>query len=126
MDAMVERERRSKAIRAGGDRQHERTDTGSWVGQPAAIYCRISKVNDDDQTGVDRQERLCREVADRLGLVVRADAVFVDPNRSAWQRNRKRSTSYWTGTWHCCTAVNTLASRTSTRPRGTSVLSWAI
>lgn len=89
MNAMVERERRSKAIRAGRDRQ-ERLDAGSWAGEPAAIYCRISKADDDDQTGVDRQERLCREVADRLGLVIGADAVFVDPNRSAWQRNRKR------------------------------------
>jgi site-specific DNA recombinase len=34
------------------------------------IYCRISKARDEDQTGVDRQERLCREVAQRLGLVI--------------------------------------------------------
>jgi site-specific DNA recombinase len=60
------------------------------VGQPAAIYCRISKSRDEDQTGVDRQERLCREVADRLGLVIVAGCVFVDNNRSAWQRNRNR------------------------------------
>ncbi|MCA1673741.1 MAG: recombinase family protein, partial [Actinobacteria bacterium] len=33
-------------------------------------------------------ERLCREVATRLGLVVAH--VFVDNNRSAWQRTRKR------------------------------------
>lgn len=61
-----------------------------WVGQPAAIYCRISKTRDEDQTGVDRQERLCREVAERLGLEIIAGYVFVDNNRSAWQRSRKR------------------------------------
>jgi hypothetical protein len=61
-----------------------------WVGQPAAIYCRISRARDEDQTGVDRQERLCREVAERLGLVIAPGGVFVDNNRSAWQRNRNR------------------------------------
>jgi DNA invertase Pin-like site-specific DNA recombinase len=60
------------------------------VGDPAAIYCRISSARDEDQTGVDRQERLCREVAERLGLVVVPKCVFVDNNRSAWQRNRHR------------------------------------
>ncbi len=39
---------------------------------------------------MDRQERLCREVAERLGLVIVSGAVFVDNNRSAWQRNRLR------------------------------------
>jgi site-specific DNA recombinase len=39
---------------------------------------------------VDRQERLCREVAERLGLVIAPGCVFVDNNRSAWQRNRCR------------------------------------
>lgn len=61
-----------------------------WAGEPAAVYCRISKARDEDQTGVDRQERLCREVADRLGLVIVPGSVFVDNNRSAWQRSRKR------------------------------------
>lgn len=87
---MTERERRSKAIRAGQTRQRGGQTAESWAGQHAAIYCRISKAGDDDQTGVDRQERLCREVAERLALVVAPDAVFVDPNRSAWQRDRKR------------------------------------
>jgi site-specific DNA recombinase len=64
--------------------------TVRWVGQPAAIYCRISNARDEDQTGVDRQERLCREVADRLGLVVEPGCVFVDNNRSAWKRTRSR------------------------------------
>jgi site-specific DNA recombinase len=80
-----------------GNRLRERTRTrmrdggvSGWAGQPAAVYCRISKARDEDQTGVDRQERLCREVAERLGLVIVAGCVFVDNNRSAWQRGRKR------------------------------------
>ncbi|MFI0817236.1 recombinase family protein [Streptomyces sp. NPDC021098] len=59
-------------------------------GTEAAIYCRISHTDDDDQTGVDRQERICREIAERLGLVVPPSLVFVDNNRSAWRRDRKR------------------------------------
>ncbi len=39
---------------------------------------------------MDRQERLCREVAERLGLDVAVGCVFVDNNRSAWQRRRHR------------------------------------
>ncbi|HET9254845.1 MAG TPA: recombinase family protein [Pseudonocardiaceae bacterium] len=76
----------------GGARGRRGRDGGGsgWVGQPAAIYCRISRARDEDQTGVDRQERLCREVAQRLGLVIAAGCVFVDNNRSAWQRNRCR------------------------------------
>lgn len=86
--AMMQRRRRVAAIEAtsrqgGGGRR-------SWEGEPAAIYCRISKATDDDQTGVDRQERICREIAQRLQLEVPADRVHVDNNRSAWQRNRKR------------------------------------
>jgi DNA invertase Pin-like site-specific DNA recombinase len=60
------------------------------VGQPAAVYCRVSSARDEDQTGVDRQERLCRAVADRLGLVIAPGCVFMDNNRSAWQRRRNR------------------------------------
>ncbi|MFF3468437.1 recombinase family protein [Streptomyces sp. NPDC002619] len=59
-------------------------------GEPAAIYCRISHTKDDDQTGVDRQERICRDIAQRLQLRVDSAHVYVDNNRSAWQRNRKR------------------------------------
>jgi site-specific DNA recombinase len=77
--------------------QRDRTRTRSqeqgssgWAGEPAAIYCRISNARDEDQTGVDRQERLCREVAQRWGLVIASGAVLVDNNRSAWQRTRKR------------------------------------
>jgi DNA invertase Pin-like site-specific DNA recombinase len=61
------------------------------VGLPAAIYCRISQAYDDDQSGVDRQERLCRDVAQRFGLQVGDGLVFVDNNRSAWKRNRRRA-----------------------------------
>ncbi|MCT9010425.1 recombinase family protein [Streptomyces rhizosphaerihabitans] len=59
-------------------------------GEPAAIYCRISHTKDEDQTGVDRQERICREIAERLQLGVESAHIYVDNNRSAWQRNRKR------------------------------------
>ncbi|WP_254644053.1 recombinase family protein [Streptomyces sp. BV286] len=59
-------------------------------GEPAAIYCRISHTKDEDQTGVDRQERICREIAERLQLRVESAHTYVDNNRSAWQRNRKR------------------------------------
>ncbi|OKJ31463.1 recombinase family protein [Streptomyces sp. CB01580] len=62
----------------------------SVVGEPAAVYCRISQADDDDQTGVDRQERICREIAERRGLVIDPAHVFVDNSRSAWSRKRKR------------------------------------
>ncbi|MFE4698037.1 hypothetical protein ACFRIC_13300 [Streptomyces sp. NPDC056738] len=52
-----------------------RTD---WTGEPAAIYCRISHVNDDDQTGVDRQERICRDIAERLGATVSHDMIYAE------------------------------------------------
>ncbi|MCX4455318.1 recombinase family protein [Streptomyces sp. NBC_01340] len=44
----------------------------------------------DDQTGVDRQERICREIAERRGLTIDPAHVFVDNSRSAWSRGRKR------------------------------------
>lgn len=54
----------------------------------AVIYCRISLATHGDRTKVDRQEKLCRRQAKRLGWeVVR---VYCDNNKSAWQRNRKR------------------------------------
>jgi len=68
----------------------KRSSREEWSGQAGAIYCRISHVADEDQTGVERQERICREVAERLGLVIAPAHVFVDNNRSAWKRNRKR------------------------------------
>ena len=67
-----------------------RRDPASWAGEGAAIYCRISKATDEDQTGVDRQERICRDVAERLRLQVASGHAFIDNNRSAWQRNRNR------------------------------------
>src|SRR5262249_5846126 len=84
--------RQARGRRLAGARtpRMARRDRELWRGESAAIYCRISHVRDQDQTGVDRQERICRAIAKRLGLVVDAVHVFVDNNRSAWQRNRKR------------------------------------
>ncbi|MFI6286466.1 recombinase family protein [Streptomyces sp. NPDC051018] len=82
--------RRALRARQAAGTQRTRQRPSDWAGETAAIYCRISHANDDDQTGVDRQERICREVAERLGLTVAEDQVFVDNNRSAWQRKRKR------------------------------------
>lgn len=53
-----------------------------------AIYCRISLARYGDLVKVERQEEDCRALCDRLGWDV--VEVFVDPNRSAWLRNRKR------------------------------------
>lgn len=81
------RDRRIDRLVAPRRGQRSRAD---WPGEPAAIYCRISHARDEDQTGVDRQERICREIAERLRLIVSDTLVFVDNNRSAWKRNRKR------------------------------------
>ncbi|MGW2392150.1 recombinase family protein [Streptomyces lydicamycinicus] len=86
-EARLRRAHRARQA-AGGKRAN--SSRADWSGESAAIYCRISHANDDDQTGVDRQEGICREVAERLGLIVSEDQVFVDNNRSAWQRKRKR------------------------------------
>jgi site-specific DNA recombinase len=82
--------RRALRARQAAGTQRTKKQRADWAGESAAIYCRISHVNDDDQTGVERQESICREVADRLGLVVDEEQVFVDNNRAAWQRKRKR------------------------------------
>lgn len=87
-DARLRRALRTE--QATASTRGRKNQRSGWAGESAAIYCRISHVNDDDQTGVDRQERICRDVAERLGLVVTEDQVFVDNNRSAWQRTRKR------------------------------------
>lgn len=79
---------RERALSRVVDAANQQRNPQSWRGEPAAIYCRISHIHDQDQTSVDRQERICREIVTRLGLVVAF--VFIDPNRSAWQRNRKR------------------------------------
>jgi DNA invertase Pin-like site-specific DNA recombinase/predicted RNA-binding Zn-ribbon protein involved in translation (DUF1610 family) len=54
----------------------------------AGIYCRISIAAIGDTTKTDEQERICRDLAARLGWEV-VD-VYSDPNQSAWQANRKR------------------------------------
>lgn len=53
----------------------------------AAIYCRISKDIAGEHLGVDRQERLCRELAAAQGLTV-AD-VLVDNDLSAYKGRRR-------------------------------------
>lgn len=53
----------------------------------AAIYCRISPIPDSDER-LERQEGDCRTLCERLDWEV--IQTFVDPKRSAWQRNRKR------------------------------------
>lgn len=54
---------------------------------PAVIYCRISKDDRDDRLGVQRQEKLCRDLARSRGLSV-VDVV-TDNDTSAF-RSRKR------------------------------------
>src|SRR5689334_15070281 len=47
----------------------------------AAVYCRISKDDDGDELGVKRQERDCRQLAERRGWTVAQ--VFADDDISA-------------------------------------------
>src|SRR5262249_36805304 len=54
----------------------------------AGVYCRLSEARTGDTTKVDDQERICRDLGGKLGWPVAE--VYVDNNRSAWQRNRKR------------------------------------
>jgi site-specific DNA recombinase len=56
----------------------------------AAIYVRISRDSSGDGEGVERQERLCRELADRLGLEVVDDGVFKDNDIGASDKTNKR------------------------------------
>ena len=65
-------------------------ETVGTQGDAGGIYARISHLKDDDQTGVDRQVRISRGNAARAGVRVDPRHVFIDPSRSAWQRNRKR------------------------------------
>lgn len=58
----------------------------------AAIYTRISKDKEGREVGVQRQERLCRELAESLGLSV--VAVFSDNDISASRRSRKPRPGY--------------------------------
>lgn len=52
----------------------------------AAVYLRMSLAF--DTTKVDDQERICRDLAERLGWPVAE--VYCDNNKSAWKHNRKR------------------------------------
>src|SRR5215475_222954 len=63
----------------------------------AGIYCRLSESRSGDTTNVDGQERICRDLGDRLGWPVaqgygypEPNGVYTDNNKSAWQPNRKR------------------------------------
>ena len=63
----------------------------------AGIYCRISLAADGDTVKTDDQERICRELAARLGWEISEGVglpfkhgVYTDNNKSAWQRNRNR------------------------------------
>lgn len=53
----------------------------------AVIYCRISKDDRDDRLGVQRQEKLCRDLAKSRGLSV-VD-VLVDNDTSAFRQKRR-------------------------------------
>jgi site-specific DNA recombinase len=53
----------------------------------AAIYCRISRDRTGAGLGVDRQEKDCRALAERLGLPV--DAVLVDNDLSAYSGKKR-------------------------------------
>jgi DNA invertase Pin-like site-specific DNA recombinase len=87
VSAQVARERAVSRVTASERSQRSRD---SWAGEDAAIYCRVSHIKDRDQTSVERQERICRGVVAEIGLNLAPGRVFIDPNRSAWQRNRKR------------------------------------
>lgn len=58
----------------------------------AAIYARISRDSELLGEGVDRQERDCRDLADRLGYQIAA--VFVDNDVSASTSSRKERPKY--------------------------------
>ncbi|HEX2742957.1 MAG TPA: recombinase family protein [Streptosporangiaceae bacterium] len=87
VSAQAVRERAVSRVTAAQQSQRSRE---SWAGEGAAIYCRVSHIKDKDQTSVERQERISRGVVDDLGLSLGPGRVLLDPNRSAWQRNRKR------------------------------------
>jgi site-specific DNA recombinase len=58
------------------------TDTATRTVAAAAIYCRISLDKSGDGLAIERQEALCRELADRLGWPVAE--VYVDQSVSAY------------------------------------------
>ena len=59
------------------------------TGKRAAIYCRISR--DEAGTGqkVEDQERDCRALAERMGLEVSEDRIFVDNDIAATRASRR-------------------------------------
>ena len=81
-------EARDRAVSRIADAERAERSRDSWQGEAAAIYCRVSHIKDKDQTSGDRQERIARATAENLGLIVAH--VLIDPNRSAWKRDRKR------------------------------------
>jgi site-specific DNA recombinase len=64
------------------------TTAGSATRATAGIYTRISLAAMGDTTKTDDQERICRDLAERLGWNV-AD-VYCDASKSAWRKDRKR------------------------------------
>lgn len=73
------------------------TTTGQATQVTAGIYCRISKADEGDHVKTDDQERICRDLAARLGWTIadglghpRQDGVYTDHSKTAWQKNRKR------------------------------------
>jgi DNA invertase Pin-like site-specific DNA recombinase len=65
-----------------------RSSAAAAIERRAAIYVRISNDDEGDELGVRRQEKLCRELAGRLGWTV-VD-VFGDNDVSAYKRNKRR------------------------------------
>ncbi|HET9890607.1 MAG TPA: recombinase family protein, partial [Mycobacterium sp.] len=57
-----------------------------------AIYCRISDDREGTRAGVERQEKLCRALAEKNGWIV--VAVYVDDDISASAATRKRRPEY--------------------------------
>jgi site-specific DNA recombinase len=54
---------------------------------PAAIYCRISRAQDGELLGVERQEPPCRQLVERLGWTV--SRVYIDNDLSAYHERRR-------------------------------------
>lgn len=54
----------------------------------AALYCRMSVAELGDNEKVERQEEDCRAVCERKGWIPLE--AFIDNNKSAWRRDRKR------------------------------------
>jgi DNA invertase Pin-like site-specific DNA recombinase len=58
--------------------------------KPAAIYCRISQDRAGAGVKVEDQERDCRALAERLGLVVADDLIFTDNDITAHRGKKTR------------------------------------